>query len=111
MMYFICKTARFYSWTLQDILKMDYLKYKEILNVTDVIEAEERFILQRQLDNHIKVNSPKLVKNFTDIYTEFEEVITQNIKIYKKNAQVNAEQAKENWRNQLARLGKKAGGK
>jgi hypothetical protein len=107
MLYFICKIARFYGWDFEKILKMDYLKYKEIIKITDVLEAEERFILQRQLDNHIKINSPKLVKTFTDIYTEFEEVIDENIKIYRNDPKVTEEQSKQNWRNQLATLGKK----
>jgi len=50
------------------------------------ILAEERYILQRQLDNHIKAKNKKTINNFKDIYDEFAKTMGSVSEIkYKKN--------------------------
>jgi hypothetical protein len=84
---------------------MEYLIFRELLKYNGVIEAEDRFILQRQLDNHIKVKSKKLVETFTDIYEEFQSVINPAIKICKKTTQkISVKEAKERWNKTLGKL-------
>lgn len=86
-------------------MQMDYLIFRDYLKYIGVIEAEERFILQRQLDNHIKIKSPKLIDSFTDIYKEFESVINPDVKIVKKTTtKIDAEKAKAIWGEMLGKL-------
>ena len=84
---------------------MEYLVFRDLMKFNGIIEAEDRFILQRQLDNHIKVKSKKLVETFTDIYEEFQSVINNDIKICKKTTQkLSKEEAKERWNKTLGKL-------
>lgn len=87
------------------MLNLKFKTYREIINNTDILEAEERFVLQRQLDNHIKLQSKELISKFHDIYKEFEEVIEGNIEIVKKTPTISKEQAQNNWRDFMSRMG------
>ena len=93
--------------SLNEVLAMDFIMYRRMQRQLDILEAEERLILQRQLDNHIKVTNKDLVKKFGDIYKEFEDVVFSDIKIVKKDpSKIDTDTAKALWKNTLAKLKK-----
>jgi len=52
-------------------MEMDTKDFFQKLNILEGQLAEEKFILQRQLDNHIKFKSKSTKNKWTDIYDEF----------------------------------------
>lgn len=79
--------------------------FKGLQKQLDVLEAEERLVLQRQLDNHLKVNSKEMLKHFSDIYKEFEDVVYEEIKITKDmKSKIDKKTAQQLWRMSLAKL-------
>lgn len=106
-MYNICRIVRAYGIPFEYVYRMEFIEFKKIQKQLDVIEAEERFILQRQLDNHIKLKSKQLIQHFGDIYKEFEDIIYSEIKIIKKEPpKISKETAKALWQNTLSKLKK-----
>lgn len=91
--------------TFEAVRNLTMPQFKELQRMLDVIEAEERLILQRQLDNHIKVGNPKLVKDFSNIYEEFQDAIFTDLKIVKDTqSKIDETTAKALWSNTLSKL-------
>ena len=67
----IIKYARYLHISIDDIMKMDTKDFFQKLNILDGQLAEEKFILQRQLDNHVKYGNKATHDKFIDIYNEF----------------------------------------
>lgn len=55
-----------------EIDEMYVIDFNKKLKIMEALLAEERFILQRQLDNHLKINSKNTINKYMDIYKEFE---------------------------------------
>ena len=65
--------ARYMSVSVDEVMQMEYKDFKNKLNLVESLLAEERYILQRQLDNHLYLNSKNTINKYTDIYKEFTE--------------------------------------
>lgn len=79
--------------------------FKQLQKMLDVIEAEERLILQRQLDNHLKMGNAKLIKDFSNIYEEFQDVMFSELTIVKDTkSKIDETTAKALWQNTISRL-------
>ena len=59
--------------SVESVWQMECKDFLLRMKHLEAILAEDRYILQRQLDNHIKIKSKKTVDSFSDIYTEFAE--------------------------------------
>jgi len=91
--------------TFEAVRKLTMPQFKGLQIMLDVLEAEERLILQRQLDNHIKIGNPKLIKDFSNIYEEFQNVVFSELKIVKDTeSKIDADTAKALWGNTLSKL-------
>jgi len=58
---------------IDTVRKMTCVDFKENLKHMEAILAEDRYILQRQLDNHTKLTNKDTIKTYIDIYNEFSE--------------------------------------
>ena len=59
--------------SVDDVMNMNVKDFLLRLTHLEAVLAEQRYINQRQLDNHIKIKNKKTINNFGDIYKEFEE--------------------------------------
>ena len=58
---------------IETVRKMTCIDFKERMKHMEAILAEDRYILQRQLDNHTKLKTKETIKTYLDIYNEFSE--------------------------------------
>ena len=65
--------AYYMKTDIETVRKMTCVDFKLALKHMEAILAEDRYILQRQLDNHTKLNTKETIKNYVEIYEEFSE--------------------------------------
>jgi len=56
---------------IDEVWDMECKEFFKRLKHLEAVLAEERYILQRQIDNQLKTRSKKTVNSFGDIYREF----------------------------------------
>lgn len=78
--------------------------FKRCLNVLNSIHAEERYINQRMLDNHLFANSEKGLKHFNKIYEEFEGIINKEIKLKRIEVELSEEEQRKRWKKMIGKL-------
>lgn len=83
---------------------MEINTFKRCLNVLNAIHAEERYINQRMLDNHLFSNSEKGFKYFNKIYDEFESIINKEIKLKRIEIKISEEEQKKRWKKMIGKL-------
>ena len=83
-MHNVIRYARNINERVDDVLQMDTRVFFERLNILDGLIAEEKFILQRQLDNHVKYGKKATAGKFTGIYDEFISQMKRSDKTKKK---------------------------
>lgn len=88
---------------------MECKTFIERLKHLEGVLGEDRYILQRQLDNHIKVSNKDTIKHWKDIYDEFRQPMDA-ISIYKiSDVKLSKEELKEKHIKNLAKMGLKVG--
>jgi hypothetical protein len=90
--------------SVNEVWKMDCKTYFKRVEILDVILAEERYILQRQLDNHVKLNYADSIKDFSSIYKEFGDqmgVITET----RQHKEYTEEELEKIWKEKLDKVG------
>lgn len=91
-----------------DVDKVWDMECKEFflrLKHMEAILAEDRYIKQRQLDNHIKAKHSKSVNSFSEIYEEFALQMKQIGKIKINNINLTKEEMKQKHKMNLAKMG------
>ncbi len=73
------------------------------LKLINVYKAEENYVLQRMLDNHVNLSHKEGLKIYNNIYKEFQKEIDDEIKI-EENIKIDNEKFKEIYKKNLQRL-------
>ena len=90
---------------VESVWKMEVRTFFLHLKHLKAIQGEENYTLQKQLDNHIKFNHKKTVRNAKDIYDEFSKDINSVGKIKYIDPEYTQEEMKEIHKENLKKFG------
>ena len=87
------------------VWNMEVKEFFQRLRHIEAIQANDRYILQRQIDNHLKAKNKKTINNFKDIYDEFSNSMDSIGEIKYSNVELTKEEQLEQHKEVLKKMG------
>jgi len=101
----IIRYAYYMNENVDSVWKMTCKDFRSRMKHMEAILAEGRYILQRQIDNNIKLNNKETIKDFTEIYKEFSNQMKEVEVIVFNNKEISNEEKKKIHKENLAKMG------